>query len=455
MIEVRKTVQSVKVVKLDEKNSHVYAELEIGSEDLEPQYQFVLEKLSKQARIKGFRQGRAPIGLVEQKYGERADAILLEDILDNAMTEFNEQHDYTVIENPKITLNEYKRREFLSFSADYDIFPKFDLPVYQKIVVKENIGKVEESDVQNYLEKIREKYAELKTREGKAQKGDELTLMVTLSDPNEDNKILEENVIKKTILGENENLPELDKNLQNVEVDANLEFDIKYPKDFDYEELRGKTMHFQVVVKEINEVVFPPIDDELAKDEGYDDLAQMKQRLRENLEELLKIRFKEDVKEEGMKKIVEQAKLDIPISKLQDKLQDNIQAEAKKRNITVQSLDELQEAVGGKEGKKLAEDIQAKAEFEAKAGFVLLEISKKENIVVTDEDIEEEVSIIADKHPGVDIGFIRKRLQEDEKTMKKIENDVFMRKLFDFIYDKVEKKKGKIIKFSDIVKKSE
>jgi trigger factor len=388
---------------------------------------------------------------VEQKYGDRADNALLEDFVSDVLDWYNKEHQVRPMSTPQFTLQDYQRKKLLRFQADYDIFPEIVLPSYQKLSVKQDVVKVENSDIQAELDKIRQNHGELQLREGPAQKGDELTLMVFVYDDENDGQALEENKIMKTVLGENSQIPDLDKNLEGLAGGEKREFNITYPEDFQAKELQGRTLRFNVECKEVNQKIYPELDDELAKDEGYESLEQLKDKIRESLESSGEHYFKEEAKGRLLEKLVEQVKVELPTSMRQKEIASAVEKEAQERQIQAQNTQELEEAIGGKEGKKVVDDVVSRAEDNAKRVLILVQIARQENIEVTDEDIDGRVAEIAAQY-GMQGQDLRQRLEENG-TLNSIANDIMVQKAVDFLYEQAEKKKGKTVKFSDIGKK--
>ena len=106
-------VESVSVKNMTKNGAHISVDLEVGPLDIEPFYMNILEKLKKQVKIKGFRPGTAPSQLVEQKFGERADSIFMDDFLPMVIYWYNQENQLRTLENPKVAVKEYVRKQKL------------------------------------------------------------------------------------------------------------------------------------------------------------------------------------------------------------------------------------------------------------------------------------------------------------------------------------------------------
>jgi trigger factor len=439
-------VQSLVVKNLEKNGAHVSVDLEVGQEDMEPFFQEILERLKKQIKIKGFRPGKAPSSLVEQKYGERADAIFIDDFLPLAIQWYNQKNEFRTLENPKVSLKEYVRKQKLHFIAEYDIIPAITLPSYKKANVKEDMVKVETEDIENEIKIIRSRHAELKTKEGQAENGDELVLKVTVIDEN--GKILEENKVIKTILGDNKQLPDLDKGLKAIKKDESREFKIKYPKDFQESNLAGKVFTFKCVANEINQVILPKVDDDLAKDEGFDSLEALKKNIEEQLEKIGKNILEKRAKESLIEKLTKETKTDIPNSILEEEIRSQINQLKRSKGFKATNLTELESEIEGKDGKKMAEEIKATSALNTRKLLMLIEIAKQEKINVTNEEVDRNVGYLA-KHFGMEKEDLYAKFQNDN-TLNNISQDLLIQKTIDFVYNLSDKKKGKSIKWSEI-----
>lgn len=440
-------MESVSVKNMTKNGAHVSVDLEVGTLDMEPFFMNILEKLKKQVKIKGFRPGKAPSQLVEQKFGERADAIFMDDFLPMVIYWYNQKNQLNTLENPKVDVKEYVRKQKLLFTADYDIVPQVTLPGYKKMSIKEDVLSIEDEDLEKELKSIQNKHAELRLNEFSADNGDEITLLAAVSD--EKGVVLEENKIIKTILGENKHLPDLDKGLQNIKRDEHREFKIKYPKDFHDINLRGRTLDFKCTAKEINEVILPNLDDELAKDEGFNSLDDLKNHIKSYLENIGKNIIGKRTREKMIEKLTEQAKTDIPNSILEEEIHSLIKELVKQRSLKSANLDDLEKEIGGKEGKKIADEIRKQATLNTKRLLMLIEIAKTEEISVTREELDMKVLQIS-KQFGMEKDELMDRLRKNN-TLYNISQDLLIQKTIDFIYRQSDKKKGKSLKFPDLM----
>jgi trigger factor len=345
-----------------------------------------------------------------------------------------------------VSLKEYVRKQKLHFIAEYDIIPAITLPSYKKANVKEDMVKVETEDIENEIKIIRSRHAELKTKEGQAENGDELVLKVTVIDEN--GKILEENKVIKTILGDNKQLPDLDKGLKAIKKDESREFKIKYPKDFQESNLAGKVFTFKCVANEINQVILPKVDDDLAKDEGFDSLEALKKNIEEQLEKIGKNILEKRAKESLIEKLTKETKTDIPNSILEEEIRSQINQLKRSKGFKATNLTELESEIEGKDGKKMAEEIKATSALNTRKLLMLIEIAKQEKINVTNEEVDRNVGYLA-KHFGMEKEDLYAKFQNDN-TLNNISQDLLIQKTIDFVYNLSDKKKGKSIKWSEI-----
>lgn len=444
-------MESVKVIKQEKNGARLKIDFEVGQEDLEPAFNEILESMKKQANIKGFRPGKAPVKLVEQKYGQRADSLLLDEFIPQVIQWFNEENSYRNIDTPRVDLQDYSRKEKLLFSAEYDIYPGVTLPNYQKVSIKEDYIKVEESDIKKELDAIQNKHAELRPREGKAYKGDEIALQVTVQDPEDGDKVLEENKMMKTILGKNDHLPDLDKGLTDITLNEERSFMVKYPKDFEHAELQNRKLLFKIIAKEVNEVVLPELDDELAKDENFASFSEMKEKIEQSLEEYGSNYLEQENKTRVINKLTEQTKTDIPESLLDSEVHSIVHNMGHQIGKHIEKLEELEKELGPKEGPKMADEIKKQAELNTKKVLMLMEIAKTENIQVSAEELDERIAQLALQY-RMDKDELRKQLEENRR-LNSIAHEILIDKTVDFVYSNGEKKKGKQIKLSELSNK--
>ncbi len=380
---------NVKQTKLPK--SQMEIEFELTEEEFKHHMEHAVEHLKKHIKVDGFRPGQAPNKLVEDKL--KPEALLME-AGDHAV-----QHVYSdyIIENnlepvgqPEVSIIKIAQGSPFVFKAKITLLPDVELPDYKaitpRIKVKDiSVTEEEVQDALNYLQKTRAKFI---AEDRPAAKKDFVEITYQNKDINEGKEVND-----RFVLGEGGFMKGFEENIEGMKAGQEKEFKVSFPENSPRKDLAGKESDFKVKVKSVQKMELPEINDEFAKELGaFDTLVALKESMKEGMTAEKQDAEKQRKRGEILEKISEKTKAELPDA-LVDYEKQHLMDDLKNKitqNMKITFEQYLASVKQTEEG--LKETFQKEAEKRLKGFLILREIGKKENIEVSDEEAEEEVS---------------------------------------------------------------
>lgn len=367
-------------------------------------FEAAVSQLATQHTFKGFREGKAPRGVVEQKLGveavrHQALELALSDGYYQAVTE----HKLRPIGRPETDLAETKLDELettgLKFTATVPVVPEVTIGDYQKVKVKPTPPEFKESDVDETLEQLRRSRANFVTVKRAARAGDrvEIDFVGTLNKKEFEGGKSERHPL---IIGEDNFIPGFSDQLVGMSDGQVKEFEIPFPKDYHQPTLAGKQVTFTVTMHEIQERQLPELNEEFAKGFGANSLDDLKQRLSENLRQEREQDAKHRTEGEVVQAVVDTATVELPealVDEEYERMIAELRANTERQGIPFDKyLEQL-----GKSVEDLKTEQRPEAERRVKTSLVLNELQQRENIVpdeaLVDAEIQQQLSQAPDE----------------------------------------------------------
>ncbi len=296
-------------------------------EDLESAFEDHIRRFTKKVRLPGFRKGKVPKKVVIQNFGPELEAEFAQNSIELHYAEALQEHKLVPVNRATIEDLSFSEGSSLNFTATLEVEPEVKLPKYQrKMKVKKNVYTPDETDVDGYIEEVRRQFAELKTVESGSQKGHLLLVDMQELDSSgipiigkkvEDRYLL----IGDGVFGGN-NLARL----TGLKVDDTAVIEAAAGSE-------GGTAKYQVTVKNVQEEIFPELDEEFIKkvDGEATDEASFRQNVQKRIEERLDRESEGHLNEAIVDYFIQSAKLEPPPSMV-DNMIDNAIEQAKSNN---------------------------------------------------------------------------------------------------------------------------
>lgn len=384
-----------KLKKLD--GSRVELTATLDADDLKKAEDLAIEELAKEVRVEGFRKGKVPMEVAKKFIPENdLDAKTMDLSVRMTVVSAFEQEKQMPLLRPEISITKFVPGEMLEYVATVEVVPEVTLGDWKNLGVKRETAKIEEKDIKGVLDNIAKSFSEKKAIKRAAKLGDEVIIDfvgkkdgVAFPGGSADNYPL--------LLGSGNFIPGFEDGIVGHEPGDKFDLELTFPKDYGVEDLAGVKTVFGVLLKQVNEVTEPKIDDELAKKVGpFKDLKALKDDIKKNLaiqtEERLDNKFKDDL----IKALVKKSKIgDIPEILVNDQMhgiRDNLERNAQSQGMSAE--DYLKR--GGETMESWEKQAKKVAEENVKASLCLQTLAVTEKVTVDDKLVEAKIAELKD-----------------------------------------------------------
>jgi trigger factor len=377
--------------------------IEVPADKVMAAFNDAYKRVQKNAEIKGFRKGKAPITTIKSLFKDRVMSDVINDLIQKHYTLALDQHQLSPISSPTIDIasNVEENAEF-KFTAQFEVRPDISTVKYEGYeVLKEKVD-VSDEMVNNYLDNMRKRSAQLTSITDKRpiQKDD----FVMIDFAGYEGETALDDVKGNDLpvkIGGGQFLPGFEDQLLGLEIGAEKSFDQAIPANYHHKPIAGKTIKFTVKVKDIKKEELPELNDEFAKKFQQDTLDALKKSIREELTHEEESRINEEFKKRLFNVLAEKNPVDIPPT---------LKEEQKKKLVDDFRHRMLSQGMSEAEFEKYqtdwAADFDKTATFMVHTYFIVDKIAKDHNLKATNEDMESKISAHA-VASGIDINKLR------------------------------------------------
>ncbi len=448
------TIKDRKIEKKE--HSSVKLTITIDSTENKKQYDELLDKYAKTAHIKGFRKGKAPVEVLERKFGEGIKHEAMMNLLDSSLQEVFGEIEEKPLPYSQPVLEDEEKIEFsldsdFSFSVVYDIFPEITPGKYRELKAEVPSCTISDKDIQKELRDIQERNAVVKEKaDGKVEKDSIVT--INYQEADDSGKEIEGTAREDFVftVGTGQNLYKIDDDIIGMKKDEEKVITKTYKSDFEDADLAGRTIRLKVRITAVKVKELPKLDDDLAQDvsEKYETLEDLKKDIKDRMEKHLDSALRQKKIDALMDQVIESSKIDVPESMIKAELNNNW------RNFLMQSRmqeESLLQVLGaqGKTKEDLMNDWRDGAVKSVKSQLILGKITEEEKIEATDEDIQNEM-----KNQAEQAGQTEEEVKdyfEKNKLIEYLKDDIKNKKVFDIMIESAKISKGKRIDFMDLL----
>ncbi|TDM10661.1 trigger factor [Macrococcus lamae] len=383
----------------------------VPAEEVNTALDKAFKKVVKQVNVPGFRKGKMPRPLFEQRFGvESLYQDALDFILPDAYADAVDEAGINPVDRPEIDIEQMEKGKELIFTANVTVEPEVTLGDYKGLEVEAADTEVSDEEFETALNAELARKAELVVKEeGAIENGDVVNLDFDgyVNDEQFEGGKAEGYDLE---IGSGQFIPGFEEQLVGVKTGEEKDVNVTFPEEYHAEELAGKEAVFKVKINEVKAKEVPELDDELAKelDESVDSVDAYKTKYRGDLAEQKKIEAENMTKESLITQVTDNAQVDIPQAMVDTELGRMMQ-EFEQR-IAQQGLNlDLYYQFSGQSEEQLKESMQEDAEKRVKTNLTLAAIANAENIEITDEDVETELTKMSEQF-GLSVDDIRSAL---------------------------------------------
>ncbi|MBI2440135.1 MAG: trigger factor [Lentisphaerae bacterium] len=408
-------------------------EVTVPAETVAAEYATAVAAYVKNAKMPGYRPGRAPSALVERRYAREIDESVQEAVVAQTYPEALKRSalDPVAVLDLNVTL---KRNESATYKVTLDVPPEFKLPKYKGISLKEKPADVSAEALQRAFTQWLERHASFEEVTGRpVAKGDAVQVDFEGRLDGRPLAALGKRVGALAqardlwiMADESTPLPGFGLGLLDLAVGARREITVAFPADFGVAELAGKAAVYQVRVKAIRAKRLPTLDEQLLKKAGVASEAELRGKLKEALEHETQRTARERQKEEIIKHLLARTTLELPETLVQEEIRHQFSALVRQNLLRGVPREQLTE----KRGDLLTAATNTATE-KVKLGYILHRIAEEEKITLSDQELAASVDALAQRY-AVPSAELRKELEE-KKEMDSIRHQARMDKTLDFL----------------------
>lgn len=383
------------------KNVHEI-KVEITGKDWEKKLDETFKKIIKKVKIDGFRPGKAPRNIYEQKYGKQSIVVeAVDSCMNEAYVKALKEFKGEPIMQPTVGIEKADETGVI-YVFTFTTKPEIKINKYTNLGVKKDSVKVTKKDVDNEIEKMRKEYADLTVKDGKAENGD--TVIIDFEGFDGD-KAFEGGKAENYALelGSNSFIPGFEEALVGVKKGDKKDVNVTFPKDYHAEELKGKPVVFKVLVHEVKTKVYPELDEDFFLDLGLEDVKtkeDLEKKVKETMTEQKEYEAENKYVDELFEALLKETSVEVPHELIHEELDRMVEQYAERLKMQGITLEQFYKFTNSSE-EALKDQMHEEAEKRVKLRFAIDEIIELEKIDATDEEANHDAEEKAKKH-GMD-----------------------------------------------------
>lgn len=447
-----------------EKTSNIQRKLiiKVPAKVVDNRIQRGLQEVQRTAKLKGFRPGHVPLPVVKQFYGDDVRHRVFHNLIDESYREALKDQKLQAVGSPKIETPEHQHGagehdhsleegKDLTFTATVEVLPEIEVKGYTGISLTEGKAEVTAKDAETVIQGLLDSQAQLvpassglvgadgASSSRPVKKGDFVDLtfsggIVTDSGLEERPGMKGSRMIE---VGSNSLIEGFEEELIGLRAGETKTFRIPFPKDYFEASLAGKESEFTVTVNDLKEKKVPELDDEFAKQMGYEGVADLRTKAQEHLVREKTQEVERKLKSDLLQALIEKNPFDVPAALVQ--AQTRALAQDVAQNLKQQGFNDqmVQEALSAE-----LDNLKKRAESQVRASLILDAIAKKEGISVDKSEVDAELKKIAESMK-VEESRLREYYEKNQGRMEDLEFRMKEERTVKFLLEKAKIKKEK------------
>jgi trigger factor len=375
----------------------VFLDVEVSGEEIQEGVEDAIRQLSKQLKIPGFRKGKIPRQVIVQRVGMEG---IVHQMLDERLSTWYQgavaEAGLQPIDQPEVDFEAPPEPgKPFSFQAKVPVMPVPVLGEYKGLEVPRDEVAVADEEVDRQVEKLREEFSELRVVEGRpVQEGDFVTLDFAGS---LDGEAVEQAGASDYVLevGKNQLMPDLEQGLVGLSAGEQKTIPVSFPEDYHAEEIRSKTLQFEVTVKEVKEKNLPALNDDFAKDVSeFETLLELRLDIRKKLQGMKEAAVDRRYRTLAVKMAADNASLELPDAVVDQQARDMVEDFA--HSLAHQGTDLSQfMQITGQSVERMMADVRPQAEDQVRQTLVLDAVAETEGLEISEEELDKRLEEMA------------------------------------------------------------
>lgn len=407
----------------------VELEVTVPANDIKKKQEVRLKEVGKTAKVPGFRPGKVPMKMLEQKYGRAVMGEVLEMVVSETTAKVLKDKNIRPAMQPKIEVKEFDEGKDLTFKMEFEKLTTVEVMDLKGLKLTRPVVKTDAKAIDETLERVAQSNRTTKPVEGDraTKKGD--IAVITFHGRTKDDGVMHEGMHAHGVeleLGSGRFIPGFEDQLIGKKAGDKVEVEVKFPKDYGATELAGRDAIFDTIIEAIHEAAPAEVNDELAKKLGMEDLKALRAAVEQQM----------NAEYEGHSRMkLKRQLLDILDEKHDFEIPENM-VKAEYEGITRQIEDErkMNPAENGAElTDEEKEELELIAARRVRLGLILSEVGNKNKVSVTDQELQRAVIAEAQKYPGQEkMGF--EFYQKNRGAIDMLRAPIFEEKVVELIF---------------------
>ena len=412
-------------------DTKVKIEVTADADTLALTLQQTLKDFQKSMKLPGFREGKAPLNIVEKNADQsRLQASFIDSAINDLYSKAVIENDLKPVSQPSVSIKKFVPFSLLEVEFEVEVIGKLEITDYKKIRVARKPVTVTAKDIADTMESLQDRFAEGKEVKRAAKDGDQVVINFHGFDSKTKEPISgADGKAYPLVIGSNAFIPGFEPELIGLKPDEEKTFEITFPKDYNVSFLQSKKVTFDIKINQINELKKSPLDDAFAAKVGpFKDLAELKADIKKQLKDEKEQRELQLYQSEVITELTNKSKVTIPDALIDEQVERS--EEEEKQNLIRQGqtwkehleIEGITEAEHRKRNRPTAENI-------VKSSLILSQIAQDEKITVTPEEIDLRVQLLKGQYQDPQM---HAELSKPE-NLNGIRNQLLTEKTFEYL----------------------
>lgn len=391
----------MRVARTDISDTQVKLLISAEANELMPIKDHVLTHFRSKVKLPGFREGKAPLSIVEKQVDHVAlQSEFLEEAVQRLYATAVEAEALRPVDRPEVKLHKFVPFTDLQFEVQMSVIGAIKLPDYTKIRKKRAADiKVEKKDVDDVITALQQRLAEKRDVTRPAKAGDQVWIDFKGVDAKGVAVRGAEGKDYPLALGSNTFIPGFEENIIGMSAGEEKEFTLTFPKDYGVRALANKKVTFTVSVTKVQEAILPEVDDEFAAKAGpFKTVAELRKDIKKQIAAERQNEADRNLETELIKEIADKSTVALPESLIEEQLERDLRELRQNLAYRGQTYEEYLAQEGKTENEFKKDVLRPKAVERLKASMVLSEIAEQEKLQVTPEELEVRMQLLKDQY---------------------------------------------------------
>jgi trigger factor len=400
-------------------------EVSVPKEQIEQAVDERLKKVSRTAKLKGFRPGKAPIKVIRQQFGAQVRQEVVGDLVQSSFTQAVSEAKLVPVTGPRIEPVATAPGEDLKYRATFEVFPEVKLAKVEGLAVNRQVADVTEADIEAMVQNLREQRPKFEAVDRESREGDRVTMDFQ---GQLDGKPFEGSEGKDVavVLGAGRMLKDFETGITGVKAGDTKQVAVGYPADYHNKDLAGRTADFSVQVKKVEEKLLPPLDDEFCREYGVTEggIEQLLSEVADNMRRELQANVTARLKQQLFDRFIEANPVDAPKALVEQQIRD-MQVEAARR-------------IGAKDASQVPppDTFVEPARRRVALGLLVGELVKTAGLQLDRTRVDARLAELAATYPDPDA--ILGAYRQNADAMRQVENMVMEDQVVDYLLERAK-----------------